>query len=469
MPSRLALTLAAVLLALAAPASARLVTYTSDTCEQGGGEPHRRMFGPPACASSVWVAQVDGSSPRRVTTGYQDDFGMGGDGNPIWTPDGTRIVYERGMPGTGRYGMLTRLWSVRPDGSDARPLTAGGDYDRDSGAVFSPDGLTIAFTSSRTGDLQNPDTAIFTIAAGGGDAHQVSGGQGIADAPLWSPDGSRLLYFEQEAALEPAWSGLYSATPLGGDRQTAAAGEAIPRTTLLSPDGRFLVWATPSFATAAIDLRRGSAAIVAPAGATPVRFEEEAPSILRLHGPHYEPDRQIDHFYDMDLAAPGRPHVRLPAGVPDGPQQPDLVQLPAAAALPVVVSVDDPYPPFLGGPAPPDPWDDEPSSPTRPRSAPATSTIRTPFAYTALAFAGLRSVSYSLGRRLGRGRCAYFTGRRFLVKGRCGRAHYRRIVSPTAWQRATARLPHGTYELRYRAVDRRGRASRQHKARIVRR
>jgi len=254
---------------------------------------------------------------------------------------------------------------------------------------------------------------------------------------------------------------VISALPDGTGRLPAADGSAISPYALSSPDGRYLAWLTESFGTAVADLLTGTTERLAPPGVTPVRFEADSQATLRVMATKaHDPDV---HYYDIDIEAPGRPHTRLPSSVPDGPQQPTLLDVVSSLPRPVVLTYDDPDPPFQSPFAPDDPWDRR-----RTAAHAAASSDRAAFTYTAIAFAGLRSVSYSLGRRLGHGRCAYFTGRHFLIRGQCGRIHFRRIASAAAWKRSTRRLPHGTYEVRFRAVDHRGRRSRSHRARIVR-
>ncbi len=93
-----------------------------------------------------------------------------------------RIVFDRQGP----------LFSVEPDGSDARQLTAPG-ISADKPAV-SPDGRLIAF--DRQG---GPGYGIWTVnAADGSGARQVTvEPQAVAENdtdPAWSPDGSRIAF-----------------------------------------------------------------------------------------------------------------------------------------------------------------------------------------------------------------------------------------------------------------------------------
>jgi dipeptidyl aminopeptidase/acylaminoacyl peptidase len=447
-------------LALAAPASARLVAYESYSCDQGGGEPHPGFFGEPQCARSIWVANVDGSSPRRVTNGPDGN----GDLAPVWSPDGTTILFERQVESTGRFGSPLRLWSVHPDGSDLRAVTAGGNYGSDSAASFSPDGSRIAFTSTRTQspDLSDALSAVYTARPDGSDVELVSNPEVVAFVRGWAPDGARVLFSEMEPSGEPTWNLTYSALPDGSDRQVVQDGDAVTTLLRVSPDGRYATWTTPSLGTAMVDLRTGAAEAIGPPGIGGGQFEEGEPATFRVGGIDYR-GGGTQNYYDIALDRPGHPHTRLSASVPFGPQQPDGPRPLSSPLPPAVFTFVDPYPPFQGGLLPQDPWAGEGRGVAR--AAPARRDP--PLAYTALALAGLRSVSYSLGRRVGHGRCSYFTGRRFLIHGRCGHDHFRRVRSPAAWRSSWKYLPHGAYEVRFRAVDRRGRTSHSQR-RIVR-
>src|SRR5215468_3276574 len=63
----------------------------------------------------IVVANSDGSGQRTITHAsrtYHDD-------HPNWSPDGSRIVFDRGCsPNCSR-----RIWTMRPDGSGLRRLS----------------------------------------------------------------------------------------------------------------------------------------------------------------------------------------------------------------------------------------------------------------------------------------------------------------------------------------------------------
>ncbi|MEP6664952.1 MAG: hypothetical protein ABJA81_00775, partial [Nocardioidaceae bacterium] len=45
----------------------------------------------------IWVVQVDGSGEYRIARGFGSIYGVG----PVWSPTGDRIVYQR-MKGGGK-------------------------------------------------------------------------------------------------------------------------------------------------------------------------------------------------------------------------------------------------------------------------------------------------------------------------------------------------------------------------------
>jgi TolB protein len=65
--------------------------------------------------SEIYVAQADGSSPRRLTRNRVDDF------EPAWSPDGRRILYTHGRENAHA------VYTMKSDGSSKRRLTRGGD------------------------------------------------------------------------------------------------------------------------------------------------------------------------------------------------------------------------------------------------------------------------------------------------------------------------------------------------------
>jgi Tol biopolymer transport system component/predicted Ser/Thr protein kinase len=101
---------------------------------------------------------------------------------PHVSPDGGWVVYSQTEPQEDL--LLSRL-----DGSERRALTH--DAYRDRRPRFSPDGKRIAFYSNRGGHYE-----VWTLARDGGDLRQLTRDPERRNAryPVWSPDGSQLLF-----------------------------------------------------------------------------------------------------------------------------------------------------------------------------------------------------------------------------------------------------------------------------------
>ena len=123
----------------------------------------------------LYVIDADGRNPRRITVD------PGNEGEPAWTPDGTRLIYTFAPSGGA-----PQLVSVRADGTDPRPLTAspGGNRSPD----VSPDGRRVAFVSLRDG---NPE--IYESDIGGGAARRITKTSDKEASPRYLPNGD-LIY-----------------------------------------------------------------------------------------------------------------------------------------------------------------------------------------------------------------------------------------------------------------------------------
>jgi Tol biopolymer transport system component len=151
--------------------------------------------------AEIYVINVDGTGETRLTNHPARDD------SPAWSPDGSLIAFE-----TNRSPIMTiRLWVMRPDGSDARPLTNHPiDFHNEMQPAWSPDGRTVAFVTERNPPVNN--TEVYLVDADGNNSRRLTRNL-VRDAnPAWSPDGTRLAV-SRGAALRPE---IYLVRPQGG-------------------------------------------------------------------------------------------------------------------------------------------------------------------------------------------------------------------------------------------------------------
>ena len=130
----------------------------------------------------IWVQQLGGSGePTRLTNHPADDT------EPHFSPDGRTIAFRSEREGGGVY-LVPAL------GGDSRLLVKNGRRPR-----FSPDGSLVAYwvgPSSRA-----PIGEIGVVSAVGGEARRLAGDLGNTLYPIWSPDGTHLMFAGSRQAL----------------------------------------------------------------------------------------------------------------------------------------------------------------------------------------------------------------------------------------------------------------------------
>jgi TolB protein len=136
----------------------------------------------------IATSKPDGSDLRVITSG------VGIHEVPSWSPDGDRLVFDfSAEPDPETPGFETRLWTMRADGSDARPLplrNPGFDVE----PRYSPDGRWIAFGRLRFTDEGEQQQAVFIVPSFGGRAFQLTPWELNSEHPTWSPDSRWIIY-----------------------------------------------------------------------------------------------------------------------------------------------------------------------------------------------------------------------------------------------------------------------------------
>jgi TolB protein len=169
----------------------------------------------------IFTTDARGGNLRNLT----DDIAVAS--SPAWSPDGSRIAFvsQEQLEDRTQIG----IYLMNPDGSSKVSFTPRGLIAKD--LVWSPDGRKIAFTRS---EETTTSGSIFILDLETNKQHELASGIPFVDPPSWSPDGA-LLTFARDGDIwlvEPDGSGLTNLTKSG-------LGELHPE---WSPDGEKLVF-----------------------------------------------------------------------------------------------------------------------------------------------------------------------------------------------------------------------------------
>ncbi len=163
-------------------------------------------------AGEIYVRDFFGNSPIRLTNNtVADTF-------PRWSPDGEVIAFMRGS---------NDVWTMGPDGSDQTNLTSSPSA-IDRPLSWSPDSLLILFASDRGGAWD-----LWTMRPDGSDLTQLTNTPEVEFAADWSPDGSTIVYSRN--SVDP---GLWLMDANGGNRRRLIPATSAPIDyPTWSPDG----------------------------------------------------------------------------------------------------------------------------------------------------------------------------------------------------------------------------------------
>lgn len=169
-------------------------------------------------AADIYVITSAGKTPLRLTSS------PGWDGNPAWSPDGSKIAFASMRDGN------SEIYVMNADGSDPVRLTNNAAFEYQP--AWSPDGAKVAFARG--------DGFIYVMNADGTSAMRLTS-EGFNDsAPDWSPDGSRIAF--SRVSGKPSRIGIWIVNADGSDETQLTSQVEIDADPAWSPDGKSIAF-----------------------------------------------------------------------------------------------------------------------------------------------------------------------------------------------------------------------------------
>ncbi len=216
--------------------------------------------------SNLWIVNFDGSNNRPITTGNQNDF------QPRWAKDGKRILYKSNKDESTQ--IYLRWLDTGSETKITNTQKTPGNY------TFSPDGQQIAFTlfvpesptpvikmpkkpegaqwndppkyiddmryrADGQGYLKSGFNQIFIAPVDGGTPRQLTFEQANMGTPVWSKDGTSLLFsanLHDNSDYDPRNSEIYQVNIAGGNIRALTNRQGPDFSPIPSPDGKKIAY-----------------------------------------------------------------------------------------------------------------------------------------------------------------------------------------------------------------------------------
>lgn len=213
---------------------------TPAACATGGIQPRPDIGGQLVYSCSAWPAikrdlfllDISTGEVRRLTADGAENF------EPAWSPDGMQIAFQSTRDGR------SDLYVMNLENARVRWLTGRAGFNELP--RWSPDGSWITFNSSRDG-IHGPlgfagfHRNVYEVRPDGSRLRRLTAGNGFTGDAVWSPDGNRLAFGSDRGGTFD----LYTMAPDGSDvRQLTdhAGGRGFAAYASWSPSGTDLVF-----------------------------------------------------------------------------------------------------------------------------------------------------------------------------------------------------------------------------------
>ena len=150
-------------------------------------------------ADDIWLITPDGSESINITNNFSADS------DPAWSPDGSKIAFISTRTGNAE------LFVMNVDGTNVTQVT------NNQGSIrwpkWSPDGSMIAFSAN-----VNDQRDLYAVPAPAGNQKQITNKTTPCDGPVqltdnpetdnepvWSPDGSSIYFFSTRDGIGGLW------------------------------------------------------------------------------------------------------------------------------------------------------------------------------------------------------------------------------------------------------------------------
>jgi len=152
------------------------------------------------------------------------DFSTGA----IYSPDGTRLLFSSSQSDN------TDVYVAKADGTGARRITDSRGID--ISASWSPDGKRAAFVSERAGTPQ-----IYTMAADGSEVRRMTFQGNYNQEPAWSPKGDLIAFSGRD---EHRVFDVYTVAVDGGKVTRLTQNQGTNEKPAWAPNGRYLLFSS---------------------------------------------------------------------------------------------------------------------------------------------------------------------------------------------------------------------------------